>query len=181
MSVSIKRLTRESEHDFARIHCDATGNGWCQCVAWWVPSWDSFGERTAVQNLALRQRLFRDGVHDGYFVYSGDEIAGWVQAWKRDAFAKLAVQFSVTSDDDAWMIGCVLILPAFRARGVARDALALVVDDLRLRGARSIDAFPKRGASDAGELWNGPESTYADLGFAVVRDDAKRPLLRLSV
>ncbi len=181
MSVSIKRLTHESEGDFARIHCDATGNGWCQCVGWWVPSWEGFGERTAAENLALRQRLFSNGVHDGYFVYSGEEIAGWVQAWKRDAFAKLAAQFSVTSDDDAWMIGCMLILPAFRAQGVARDALALVVDDLRLRGARSIDAFPKRGAIDAGELWNGPESTYAALGFAVVRDDAKRPLLRLSL
>jgi hypothetical protein len=30
-------------------------------------------------------------------------------------------------------------------------------------------------------LWNGPESTYAHLGFAVVRDDAKRPLLRLTL
>jgi GNAT superfamily N-acetyltransferase len=181
MSVNIKRLTHDSERDFARIHCDATGNGWCQCVAWWVPSWEGFGERTADQNLELRRRLFRNGVHDGYFVYSDDEIAGWVQAWKRDAFAKVATQFAVTSDEDAWMIGCVLILPAFRAQGVARNALALVVDDLRLRGARSIDAFPKRGASDAGELWNGPESTYAALGFAVVRDDAKRPLLRLSL
>lgn len=180
MSVSIRRLTHDNAHNFALIHCDATGNGWCHCVAWWVPSWEGFGERTAAENLALRQSLLRNGVHDGYYVYSSDALAGWVQAWKRDAFAKLATQFAVASNDDAWMIGCVLILPAFRAQGVARNALALLVDDLRLRGARSIDAFPKRGASDAGELWNGPESTYSALGFSVVRDDAKRPLLRLT-
>jgi GNAT superfamily N-acetyltransferase len=180
-TIAIHRLSTANEDDFARIHCDRTGNGWCQCVAWWVPSWEGWGDRTAEQNLALRQKLARDGVHDGYFVYANDALAGWVQAWKRDAFAKLATQFGVTSDPDAWMIGCVLILPAFRGMGVARDALRLIVDDLRLRGARSIDAFPKRGASDAGELWNGPESTYAHLGFAVVRDDAKRPLLRLTL
>jgi len=179
--VTIKRLCRNTESEFARVHCDATGNGWCQCVAWWVPTWDGWGERTAAQNRALRQTLLGDGVHDGYFVYANGALAGWVQAWKRDAFPKLAAQFGVASDEDAWMIGCVLIMPAFRSQGVARDALALIVDDLRLRGARSIDAFPKRGASDAGELWNGPESTYARLGFAVVHDDAKRPLLRLTL
>jgi GNAT superfamily N-acetyltransferase len=179
--ITVKRLTRETEGEFARIHCDATGNGWCQCIAWWVPAWEGWGERTASQNLEMRRKLFRDGVHDGYFVYADGALAGWVQAWKRDAFAKLAMQFGAAPDEDAWMIGCVLILPDFRARGVAREALALIVDDLRLRGARSIDAFPKRGANDAGELWNGPESTYARLGFAVVRDDAKRPLLRLTL
>lgn len=181
LGVTIKRLSRDTESEFVRIHCDATGNGWCQCVAWWVPTWDCWGDRTAAQNIELRQKLFRDGVHDGYFVHADGALAGWVQAWKRDAFAKLSAQFGVTSDDDAWMIGCVLILPALRGRGLAGQALALVVDDLRLRGARSIDAFPKRGAGDASELWNGPESTYAQLGFAIVRDDAKRPLLRLTL
>lgn len=179
--VAIKRLSRESEADFARIHCDATGNGWCNCVAWWVPTWEGWGDRAAADNLALRRKLSADGVHDGYLVYVDDALAGWVQAWKRDAFAKLASQFGVTASDDAWMIGCVLVLPDFRAQGVARDALTLVVEDLKLRGAKSVDAFPKRGAAEAGELWNGPESTYARLGFAVVRDDAKRPLLRLTL
>lgn len=176
--VTIKRLSHENEAEFARVHCDATDNGWCQCVAWWVPTWEGWGDRSAEQNLALRRKLLSDGVHDGYFIYADGALAGWAQAWKRDAFAKLATQFGVVANDDAWMIGCVLILPAFRQQGVAREALSLIVDDLRLRGARSVDVFPKRGASEAGELWNGPESTYVQLGFAVVRDDAKRPLLR---
>lgn len=179
-AVRIKRLSPESEAEFARIHCDATGNGWCRCVAWWVPTWDGWGERTAEDNAALRGKLFEDGVHDGYLIYSGDELAGWCQAWRRDAFVKLAAQFGVSSDDDAWMIGCVLILPAFRGRGVATQALSSIVDDLKFRGAQSVDAYPKRGAQEARELWNGPESTYARLGFAVVREDAKRPVLRLT-
>lgn len=180
-AVTVHRLTSENEGEFARIHCEATGNGWCHCVAWWTPTWDGWGERTAAQNLSLRRKLLGDGVHDGYFVYADGALAGWVQAWRRDAFAKLATQFHVTSDEDAWMIGCVLILETFRGKGVAREALRLVVDDLRLRGARSVDAFPKRGAAGSGELWNGPESTYAHLGFAVVHDDPRRPLLRLAL
>ena len=178
--IKVTRLSQATEAEFARLHCDASGNGWCHCVAWWVPTWDGWGERTAAANATLRQRLFRDGVHDGYLIYADGKLSGWVQAWKRDAFVKLAAQFGVAASDDAWMIGCVLILPEFRAQGVAREALTQIVADLRLRGARSIDAFPKRGANDAGELWNGAESTYLRLGFAVVRDDPKRPLLRLS-
>jgi len=180
MSISVKRLTGESESEFRRIHCDATGNGWCQCVAWWVPSWEGWDERRAEANAALRRKLFSDGVHDGYLIYSNDVLAGWCQAWKRDDFAKLATQFGATSDSDAWMIGCLLVLPEHRRRGVAHEALAQIVADLRLRGARSIDAYPKRGASEPNELWNGAESTYVRLGFAIARDDPKRPVLRLT-
>ena len=179
-AITIRRLSADNESEFDRIHCDATGNGWCHCVAWWAPNWEGWGERSAGENAALRRKLFSDGVHDGYLIYADGALAGWCQAWKRDAFVKLATQFGAPSDDDAWMIGCVLILPAFRHQGVARHALSEIVDDLRLRGARSVDAYPKRGASEDGELWNGPESTYLGLGFNVVRDDAKRPLLRLS-
>jgi GNAT superfamily N-acetyltransferase len=179
--ISVKRLSAANEAEFARIHCDATGNGWCHCVAWWVPSWDGWGERTADENAALRKKLFEEGVHDGYLIYSDAELAGWCQAWRRDAFVKLSTQFGIASADDAWMIGCVLILPAHRGGGVAKAALSLIVEDLKLRGARSVDAYPKRGAHEAAELWNGPESTFAGLGFSVVRDDAKRPVLRLTI
>jgi len=178
--VTIKRLSAGNEAEFARIHCDATGNGWCHCVAWWVPTWDGWGERTREQNAALRAKLFSDGIHDGYLIHAGGDLAGWCQAWRRDAFAKLAAQFGVASDDDAWMIGCILILPEFRACGIAKSAIAQITDDLKLRGARSVDAYPKRGANEPGELWNGPESTYGDLGFQIVHDDPKRPVLRLS-
>jgi GNAT superfamily N-acetyltransferase len=179
--IAVKRLSRESEDEFYRVHCDATGNGWCHCVAWWTPTWDGWSERTAGENLEARRAVFARGVHDGYLLYADGALAGWCQAWKRDAFAKLAAQFGLAPDDGAWMIGCVLVLPEFRAKGVAAQALAQIVDDLKLRGARSIDAYPKRGATEPSELWNGAESTYLGLGFKVARDDAKRPVLRLSL
>ena len=177
--ITIKRLSRESESEFARIHSGEYA--WCQCVAWWVPDWTAWGERTAEQNNALRQSLFASGIHDGYLIYADDALAGWCQAWKRDAFVKLAAQFDVPSSEDAWMIGCLLILPAFRQKGCTQKALDLIISDLRFRGARTIDAYPKRGAFDASELWNGPESTYLHLGFVTVREDPKRPILRLSL
>ncbi len=51
----------------------------------------------------------------------------------------------------------------------------------RARGASSIEAFPKRTAKDAGEMWNGPESIFQRAGFLVVHDDPVRPVLRLQL
>ncbi len=174
--IAIKRLSSANEDAFHRVHAD----GPCKCVAWWVPSWAGWSERTVDENERVRRGLFEANIHDGYLIYRDDHLAGWCQAWKRDAFPKLVALFDAAPDDDAWMIGCFVVLPAFRRQGVATEALEMILGDLRLRGARSVDAYPKRGAADADELWNGSESTYARLGFAVVRDDAKRPVMRLS-
>jgi ribosomal protein S18 acetylase RimI-like enzyme len=175
--VSITRLSADGRDDFARIH--SGDHGWCQCVAWWVPTWDDWGNRTAEENTKLRDDLFARRVHDGFLIHANGALAGWCQAYRRDAFPRLQSMFALPKDEGAWMIGCLYIKPAFRQQGIARTALALVVDALRGDGARRIDVFPKRNAQEAGELWNGPESTYLSLGFKVVRDDPKRPLLRL--
>lgn len=174
----IERLSASGIDDFRRLHSGE--DAWCQCVAWWVPGWDGWSTRTAEENAELRQSLFDRGILDGYLIRVGNDLVGWCQAWRRDAFTKLTAQFGAAPDAQTWMIGCVLIKPPFRGKGIARQALRLVVDDLRARGATSIDAFPKRQAGDEGELWNGPESTYLGLGFCVVKDDPKRPLLRIS-
>jgi GNAT superfamily N-acetyltransferase len=179
MSVSIKRLSDDTFQDFSKIHCNDTG--WCQCVAWWVPTWDGWSERTSEQNAALRESILASGVRDGFLIYVDGALAGWCQAWKRDAFEKIVKLFGLHPDEHAWMIGCVLIKPEFRKQGTARAALGLVVQALRDLGAKRIEAFPKRQTSEDGELWNGPESTYLSLGFEVVHDDPKRPVLRLSV
>lgn len=178
-TVSIQRLSDANRNDFARIHSGA--NAWCQCVAWWVSSWDGWGERTAEQNAAQREQILASGVRDGFLIYQAGQPAGWCQAWKRDDFSSIQTKFGLPRDNHAWMIGCLLISPEFRGRGIARSALRQITAELGKLGARSIDAFPKRQVSGEDELWNGPESTYLGLGFKVVLDDPKRPVLRLNL
>ncbi|MEQ1755979.1 MAG: GNAT family N-acetyltransferase [Micropepsaceae bacterium] len=177
--VSIQRISDANKDEFARIH--AGDNAWCQCVAWWVPNWDGWAQRTAEQNAELRAQLFSSGVRDGFLIYAGPQLVGWCQAWKRNAFSNIRTKFGLPHDDAAWMIGCVLIMREFRGRGIARSALKQITAELAQLGARSIDAYPKRQVHGDDELWNGPESTYLELGFKVVLDDPKRPVLRLSM
>ena len=57
MTMEVRRLGPASRGDFGRVHCEANGLGWCRCVAWWVPTWDEFRDRTAEQNAAQRDAL----------------------------------------------------------------------------------------------------------------------------
>ena len=44
-------------------------------------------------------------------------------------------------------------------------------------GARRVEAYPKRTAGNAGELWNGPEALFRAYGFTTAKDDPVRPVL----
>lgn len=168
--------------DFFRVHCDANECGWCRCVAWWVPTWDGWGERTAEQNRQMREELCDRGEYDGYLLYVDEAPVGWCQAGRRDRLEKLVRQYRLTPDPDAWAITCFQIAPTHRKQGLAGYLLAGALDNLRRRGVRRVEAFPKCGAGlEAGDLWTGPESLYRAAGFTVVRDDPRFPVLALGL
>lgn len=176
--ITVQRFSAGQRADFFRLHDQADAGGWCYCVAWWVPTWQGWGERSAAQNRALREQLCERGEYDGYLIYVGDEAAGWCQAGPRDRLAKLAAQFQLPPEPDTWAISCFFIAPAHRQGGLARYLLAEVLADLRTRGVRRVEAYPKRGDSlEVGDLWNGPEALFRAAGFSVVQDHPQRPVL----
>ena len=182
MALAVRRLEPRGRDDFFRVHCPENGADWCFCVAWWVETWDGWGERTAEANRLLREELFERGELDGYLLTDDGEPVGWCQAGLRDRLAKLAVQFELEPDPGTWAITCFLIVTPRRRSGLAGFLLRGVLEDLRARGARRVEAFPKRGAElDAMDMWNGPEAMFRSEGFEVVRDDPWRPVLALEL
>ncbi len=178
MSVQVVRFEPGRRADFLALHGDANDAGWCRCVAWWVPTWAGWGERTAEENGSLREELLARGEYDGYLAYAGGVPVGWCQAGPRDRLDKLARQFGLAPDPHTWAITCFLVRPASRGGGVATTMLAAVLADLPRRGARRVEAFPKRGEGlDPGDLWNGPKAMLRRAGFTVARDDPVRPVL----
>lgn len=180
--VEIARLDPSRRADFFRVHCDANGCGWCQCVAWWVPTWDGWGERTAGENRRLRDELFDRGEYDGYLLYVDGAPAGWCQAGPRDRLAKLVRQYGRPPEPETWAVTCFQIAPSHRRRGLASRLLAEVLADLRRRGARRVEAFPKRAAEfDPLEMWTGPESLYRKAGFCPIEDRPRGPVMVLDL
>jgi len=182
MPNEVHRLDASRRADFFRLHSEANGCGWCCCVAWWVPTWEGWGERTAEENLRLREALFDRGEYDGYLLYADGAPAGWCQAGPRDRLEKLVRQYGLSPDPEAWALTCFLMAPPFRRRGLATDLLSEVVRDLRRRGVPRVQAFPKRGQNlEPDDLWTGPESVFLSAGFAVLRSDSRRPVLELDL
>ncbi len=182
MPIAIHRFDPARRADFFRLHSAAHEAGWCFCAAWWVETWEGFGERRAEQNRAVREALLDRGEYDGYLLYVDGDPAGWCQAGPRDRLIKLARQFDLAPDPAVWAITCFLIAPARRGRGLAAALLDGVLADLRGRGVRRVEAFPKRGEGlAADDLWTGPESLFRRAGFAVARDDPARPVLALDL
>jgi len=104
------------------------------------------------------------------------------RAQARDRLEKLVGQFQLAPDPATWAITCFQIAPAHRRQGLASYLLDEALRDLRTRGARRVEAFPKRGAElAADDLWNGPEAMFRTAGFVVVRDDPQRPVLALKL
>lgn len=160
----------------------AACGGWCWCVAWWVPTWEHWGERTSEQNRALRERLLEDGQDDGYLALQGERAVGWVQVGPRDRLEKLRRTFGLAPDPATWAISCFQVEPALRRRGVARWLLAQVLADLRARGVARVEAYPRREESgDPGEVWTGPAALFERAGFVETSGDARRRVVALEL
>lgn len=77
-------------------------------------------------------------------------------------------------------IGCALVHPAYRQRGVARALVGGAVEIAGVWGARALEAFPRRPKDPVSdeELWTGPINAFAEHGFVEVNSFEPYPVLR---
>jgi GNAT superfamily N-acetyltransferase len=85
-----------------------------------------------------------------------------------------------------WSIGCVLVRPDRRRRGVATALVEAASEHVRAWGGRVIEAYPHRvtHALHDEEAWMGPERVFARLaakGWRAVHDVAPYPVYRRRV
>lgn len=178
----VLRLEPGLEADFLALHSEANAAGWCRCVAWHVPTWEGWGERSADENLALRRELWAKGDHDAYLLRCDGIPVASLQAGVRSRLPKLESGLSLAADAEAWALTCFFVAPAQRGRGHARFLLSEVLSDLRERGVRRVEAYPRCGSGlDDGDAWTGPESLYRSAGFDCLTDGAPRSVFSLEL
>lgn len=181
-SLTVEPLTPARIADFWQLHDPGNGEGWCCCVAWWVPTWDGWGERAAGENRQLREELFARGELDGYLLYEEGRPVGWCQCGPRDRLAKLVGQHRVAPEEGCHAISCLLLAPGARGRGLAQAFVAGVVDHLERRGVAHVQAFPRRGEGlEAGEVWTGPEALFRAAGFVLEAEHPRNPCYGLTL
>lgn len=104
-------------------------------------------------------------------------VVGWLKVSPAAAVPKIfeqryyrALPCFQGDREGVFVIGCLLVHPSHRRRGLSlalvRAALALA----EARGARAVEALPRRTEWSVGdeELWMGPLSVYQSLGFVEV-------------
>jgi GNAT superfamily N-acetyltransferase len=120
------------------------------------------------------------------FPACGDDAIGWMKLEPARALPKLYAQRPYRAlpcfgdeRERVWVIGCFLVAPEARRRGVARALLRKGVELARAAGASSLEAFPRRaeGIRDE-ELWTGPFPLFASEGFSLVQGEGQYPVLR---
>ena len=118
-----------------------------------------------------------------------EQAVGWMKLCPAERVAKLYEQrlyrglpALAGARDGVLTVGCVLVDERFRRRGVARALVEQAIKLAESRGARCVEAFPRR-SDQAGpaELWTGPFTIYEQAGFKIVSDFAPYPILRYDV
>jgi hypothetical protein len=182
-TISVKTMDAGVVADFETL-LSKPPEGWCWCVAWEVPTWDGWGDRSAEENEALRKALWLKGEFDGYVIYENAQPIGWVRVGPTSRWPKLATSRGMELRDDLFIFTCFGMRPEKRGRGLMRDAVSQVLGNLSRRGIKEVAAIPKKTSGarvEDGEVWNGPEGLFKALGFRPVREEQTFIELRLKL
>jgi GNAT superfamily N-acetyltransferase len=183
-----------AEHEGALAALFVAAGSPCYCRFWHFGGTNNaWLERCALAPEENRRELaeaLRQGSDEarGVVAIAGDgAVVGWLKVSPEEAVKKLydrrlyrGLPCFEGDRRGVFAIGCALVHPAHRKRGVAT---ALVGGAVRLApawGARALEAFPRRPKEPVSdeELWHGPMGAYAAHGFAVVHEFEPYPVLR---
>ena len=124
----------------------------------------------------------------GVVALADHAVVGWLKVTPAEAMKKAydrrlyrGLPCFAGDREGVYLIGCALVHPEHRRRGVAT---ALVAGAVRLApalwGARALEALPRRPREPVSddELWTGPMGAYAANGFVEVSTFDPYPVLR---
>jgi GNAT superfamily N-acetyltransferase len=165
----------------------------CHCE-WWhfqgdKNAWlDRLAHHPLENQRAQDARLERSDQTSGIVALDASgEVIGWMKLTPWDGVQKLYDQrpyrkLPCLADDRSGVltVGCFLVAPEHRRRGIASNLLGRGIEHAIAIGARAIEAFPRVGRTLGDEeAWMGPLALFERFGFTVVGGSAAPyPVLR---
>jgi ribosomal protein S18 acetylase RimI-like enzyme len=110
-------------------------------------------------------------------------VVGWMKLAPRESVPKLTglpVYRQLVAEPGTWTIGCFVVDPAARRRGIARALVQGAEAHVAARGGLAIEAHPRRSTEPLHdeEAWQGPERVFVELGFSAIHDVSPYPVYR---
>jgi GNAT superfamily N-acetyltransferase len=179
-------LSSETWDHFAAL-VEANNGVWggCWCMGFHVEGLT----RSASDNRQAKHAHVRAGTVHQMLVYADDECVGWCQYGTPAELPSIknpkAYDKELVALPD-WRIGCIFTGKGHRGTGVARAAVAAVLDAVRDAGGGVVEAYPEqvegRDPQRGAYFHTGPETLFTDFGFTRDRRIAKwRWVMRLTV
>lgn len=116
---------------------------------------------------------------------SSSLLVGWMKLTLRSHLPKLRRlpvyrALDLGPEDSVLSVGCLLVHPEKRHRGVARALIESAEIYGRSWGAAAVEGYPRRSTEPLHdeEAWQGPERLFLELGFEVLSDVAPYPVYR---
>lgn len=167
---AVRELGPDTWPEFASLVEKHSGIwGGCWCVAFHRKPGEDWNERTAEQNMRLKEELVMAGRTHNALVYDGGAVVGFCQFGppaelpsRMGGYARLGL---VLPD---WRIPCFFVDRDHRRDGVARAALEGALRLIARRGGGTVDGYPisvHREDYGSSFLWGGTESMFARAGF----------------
>lgn len=164
------RAISPDQHDAVMHYFDmvayADNPNWskCFCMERLV---DDYESRTKQQNRADRSSLILSARANGLVAYRLGRVVGWCHAAPK---TELVVVHGA-KDPQVGAIVCFVVAPDQRRQGIATTLLEAALAQLRDRGMRSVEAYPRLGEIDpvrwVYSMYVGPLSMYLKAGFTI--------------
>jgi hypothetical protein len=171
-------LTAETWDDFAEL-IEANNGVWggCWCMGFHPEGLD---RSSASHNRKAKQTHVRQGTVRQILVYDRERCVGWCQYGSPAELPRINNQKAYMrelSDLPDWRIGCIFTGKGHRRSGVARAAVAAVLDAIKEAGGGLVEAYPEqvdgREPQRGAYFHTGPENLFEELGFERDRRIAK--------
>jgi GNAT superfamily N-acetyltransferase len=122
--------------------------------------------------------LVRAGVEPGLLAYDGEEAVGWLSIAPREQYRALLASPQYRpqdADEGVWSIVCFVVDQPRRREGISGALLEGALDHASAHAAAAVEAYPHRVKKDD---YMGHVDLFAEHGFEVVRETAKRAVVR---
>jgi GNAT superfamily N-acetyltransferase len=175
----------------------ACGNA-CACRYWHFEGdkndWLDRCANRPEENRAELSASLEDADPDAHGVIArgetGGEIIGWLKLVRPARAPKIVEQRYYRAlpclrdgRDSMLIVGCLLVHPEHRHRGVARALVRGAIEVAGRLGASAVLALPRATTEPVAdeELWLGPLGIFSGLGFREVHGERPYPVLRLDL
>jgi GNAT superfamily N-acetyltransferase len=119
------------------------------------------------RNRRDKRSLVGKGRSHGVLVYCNGQPVGWCQFGPKEELPRIDRRRGYHPvEEGSWRITCIFVARDHRRLGIAREAVRAAVEEMRVGGVRSVEAYPVHGYRSASLLWSGTPALFETFGFS---------------